>query len=230
MSLNYNPGVGESKHCIQITPDLYKYVVSNWLREPDVLAQLREETSKLPNGRMQISADQGQLFSLLIQMSGAKKTLEVGVFTGYSSLVVALALPEDGKVFALDVSEEYTNVAKRYWKQAGVEHKIQLTLAPGVESLDKLLDQGHEGTFDFAFIDADKVNYPHYYERVLKLLRKGGIVALDNVLRNGRVIDPKETDPDTEAIKKLNEFIHTDKRVNIALVPIGDGVTLAIKQ
>ncbi len=214
---------------IKLTDELYDYVLSVSLREPPLLKRLRDETAGNPMARMQISPEQGQFMMLLVQLIGAKKALEVGVFTGYSALCVALALPDDGKLVACDISEEWTNVAKRYWAEAGVADKIELHLAPAVETLDKLLNDGHAGTFDFAFIDADKVGYDDYYERTLQLLRPGGLVALDNMLRGGRVIDPTEQGEDTQAIRTINTKLHHDQRVSFSLLPIADGLTLAFK-
>jgi len=179
---------------------------------------------------MQISADEGQFLQMLVKLIGAKKTLEVGVFTGYSSLAVALALPEDGKVFALDVSEEYTNVARRYWKEAGVEHKIDLRLAPGVETLTKLIAEGHSGTFDFAFIDADKQNYYAYYEKTLELLRPNGLIAVDNVFWSGKVANESNQEERTICIREFNTKLKSDNRIDISMLAIGDGVTLARKK
>jgi len=213
-----------------VAEDLAQYIRSVTLREPEILKKLREETAKLPNAMMQIGPEQGQFMGMLIRLLGVKLTLEVGVFTGYSSTVVALALPEDGRIVACDVSEEYTSVARRYWRQAGVEHKIGLRLAPAVESLDALLAEGKSGAFDFAFIDADKENYDRYYERALKLLRPGGLIAIDNVLWHGKVLDQSVQDADTRAIRALNEKLHYDERVLVSLLPIGDGLTLACKQ
>jgi predicted O-methyltransferase YrrM len=209
---------------------LATYIDNTWLREADVLRELREETSHLENANMQISADQGQFMAFLIRTTGAKNCLEVGVFTGYSSLAVALALPDDGKIIACDVSEEFTSVARRYWKKAGVEGRIDLRLAPAVETLDALLADGKAGQFDFAFIDADKPSYLAYYERVVSLLRPGGLLAIDNVLWSGKVADLAVNDPDTATIRQVNDHLHHDERVDICLVPIGDGVTLARKR
>jgi predicted O-methyltransferase YrrM len=200
------------------------------VREPPLLARLREETRALPQGGMQISPEQGQLMALLVRIHGARRCLEIGTFTGYSALAVALALPADGKLLCGDVSAEYTAVARRYWAEAGVDRKIELRLGPALETLDGLLAQNRAGTYDFAFIDADKTNYDGYYERALRLLRPGGIVALDNVLWGGAVADPARTDPDTTALRALNEKIHTDERVEMAMLPIGDGLTLAVKR
>jgi predicted O-methyltransferase YrrM len=213
-----------------VTEDLIEYVRSVSLREPEVLARLREETAKLPNAIMQISPEQGQFMGMLIRLLGAKLTLEVGVFTGYSSTSVALAMPEDGRIIACDVSAEYTAVARRYWREAGVERKVDLRLAPAVETLDGLLKEGKAGAFDFAFIDADKDNYDRYYERALKLLRPGGLIAIDNVLWHGKVMDDSIQDADTRAIRALNEKLHGDERVWLSLLTIGDGLTLACKR
>jgi predicted O-methyltransferase YrrM len=213
-----------------VTEDLTAYVRSVSLREPEVLTRLREETAKLPNAIMQISPEQGQFMGMLIRLLGAKLTLEVGVFTGYSSISVALALPDDGRIIACDVSAEYTSVARRYWREAGVERKVDIRLAPAVETLDGLLKEGKAGAFDFAFIDADKDNYDRYYERALKLLRPGGLIAIDNVLWHGKVMDDSIQDADTRAIRALNEKLHGDERVWLSLLTIGDGLTLACKR
>lgn len=216
---------------IQATPPLQAYMREVTLREPEILARLRAETEPMEMGGMQICPEQGQFLALLVEMIGARRCLEVGVFTGYSSLAVALALPADGKLVACDVSEEWTSVARRYWAEAGVGHKIDLRLAPGVETLDRLLAGGQAGSFDFAFIDADKPNYDAYYERALKLLRHGGVIAIDNVLWGGSVIKPeKDKDPNTLAIRALNRKLKDDKRISLSMVPIGDGVTLAWKR
>lgn len=214
---------------IKLTDELYDYVLSVSLREAPLLKRLRDETASDPMSRMQISPEQGQFMMLLVQLLGAKKALEVGVFTGYSALCVALALPADGKLVACDISEEWTSVARRYWAEAGVDSKVDLRLAPAVETLDKLLQDGQASTFDFAFIDADKVGYDDYYERTLQLMRPGGLIALDNMLRGGRVIDPKEQGEDTCAIRAINAKLHHDKRVTLSLLPIADGLTLALK-
>ena len=208
---------------------LHEYLQSVSLREPEILTQLRQETAQQPMAQMQISPEQGQFMALLVQLIGAKKTLEVGVFTGYSSLVVALALPPDGKLVACDVSEEYTAIARRYWEKAGVSNKIDLRIAPALETLDDLLKNGQANTFDFAFIDADKSNYDNYYERCLQLVRPGGLIAIDNVLWSGAVADPSITDNRTQKIRDLNEKLHTDDRISLSLVSIADGLTLAMK-
>jgi caffeoyl-CoA O-methyltransferase len=211
-------------------PDkLYRYLIDNSLREPDVLRRLREETLRLPMSMMQIAPEQGQLMRLLVRLIGARRAIEVGVFTGYSSLSVALALPEDGRLIACDISESWTAVARRYWREAGVDAKIELKLAPALETLDALIDSGGSGTFDFGFIDADKSNYVHYYERLLRLLRPGGLLAADNTLWEGAVADLRKKDADTVAIREFNRRVHSDRRVLPSLVPIGDGLTLAVK-
>ena len=211
-----------------IDPQLYHYLQSVSLREPEILTQLRQETAMHPMGSMQIAPEQGQFMALLVQLMGAKKTLEIGVFTGYSALAVALALPADGKIVACDIDEEYTAIARRYWQLAGVAHKIDLRIAPALTTLNQLLAQAQ--TFDFAFIDADKSNYEHYYERALQLVRPGGLIAIDNVLWSGRVADPQVQDSRTQAIRALNRKLHQDQRVTISLVPIADGLTLALKK
>lgn len=220
-----------SKGTIQVTEPLYDYMLAISLREPPLLEKLREETATLEGAGMQISPDQGQFFRLLIKMLGAKRTLEVGVFTGYSSLSVALVMPDDGQIIACDVSDEYTSIARRYWQAAGMQHKIDLRLGPAVETLAMLTDdEANHGTFDFAFIDADKSNYAIYYEESLKLLRRGGMIAVDNVLWGGDVINTERHDEDTKAIRELNRLIHQDDRVDLSLVPLGDGMMLARKR
>lgn len=219
-----------SKKTLQITDDLYDYLLSVSLREPDILRELREETAAMPRANMQIAPEQGQFMALLIELLGARKTLEIGVFTGYSALWAALALPSDGRIVACDTSAEWTAVAQRYWQRAGVANKIDLRLAPAIETLDQLIEAGESGSFDFAFIDAEKVEYEDYYERTLELVRPGGLIAVDNVLRNGRVIDPSFTDEDTGAIRNFNSKHHHDDRVTLSLIPIADGLTLARKR
>lgn len=208
----------------------YQYLVGTSVREPDVARRLREETQKLPMAQMQIGPDQGQFLQLLVQLLQAKKTLEVGVFTGYSALWVALGLPQDGRILACDVSEEYTSVARRYWKEAVVDHKIDLQLRPALETLDAQLANGKADSFDFAFIDADKSNYENYYERALRLIRPGGLIAIDNTIWSGRVADPSESDADTVAIRKINEKLHRDERIALSMLTVGDGLTLALKK
>jgi caffeoyl-CoA O-methyltransferase len=219
-----------AKKTLGLDNQLYDYLLSASLREPEVLYQLRQETANHPYATMQIAPEQGQFMALLVQLLGAKKTLEVGVFTGYSSLSVALVLPEDGKIIACDISEEYTAIARRYWQQAGVAQKIDLRIAPALSSLDSLLSEGQAETFDFAFIDADKENYQGYYERCLQLLRPGGLIAVDNVLWGGRVADAQFQDKNTLAIREFNQRLHHDERVTLSMVPIADGLTLALKR
>ncbi|UKO99013.1 class I SAM-dependent methyltransferase [Nostoc sp. UHCC 0870] len=219
-----------SSQTIGLDQQLYTYLLANSVREPEILQKLREETANHPHAVMQISPEQGQFMSLLVQLMGAKKTLEIGVFTGYSSLSVALSLPTDGQLIACDVSEEFTAIAKRYWQAAGVADKIDLRLAPALETLDTLLAEGQTATFDFAFIDADKQNYLNYYERALQLIRPGGLIAIDNVLWSGNVANPQIQNPNTQAIRNFNQKLYDDERVTISLVPIGDGLTLALKR
>jgi len=215
---------------ISLTDSLYEYLLSVSLREPDLLRRLREETAALPNARMQIAPEQGQFMALLVQLTGARRCLEVGVFTGYSSLAVALALPDDGRIVACDVSEEWTTVARRYWSAAGVTHKIDLRLAPALETLEGLLAAGEGGSYDFAFLDADKENYLRYYGLALELVRPGGLIVADNTLWSGRVIDPSNSEAATVALRRFTETLHTDDRIDVSLVPIGDGLTLARKR
>ena len=219
-----------SNRSIVLTDSLYEYMTDVSLRESPLLLALREETSELTQRAMQISPEQGQFMALLARLAGARRCLEVGVFTGYSSLVTALALPDDGSIVACDVSEEWTAVARRYWREAGVAHKIELRLAPATETLDDLLAQGRAGTFDFAFIDADKTNYLAYYERTLALLRTGGLALVDNTLWSGRVADPEVADADTVALRHFNEVLHRDERIDLSLLPLGDGLTVVRKR
>jgi len=212
-----------------ITDDLAAYIRDVTLREPEPLKRLREETETHPRASMQTSPEQGQFLHLMARLVGARKTLEVGVFMGYSSTWVALALPPEGRVIACDLSEEYTARARRTWHEAGVENKVDLRLGPALETLDALIADGQAGTFDLAFIDADKSNYANYYERALVLIRRGGLIAVDNVLWDGTVIDPSVHDPDTEAIRALNRQLHADQRVVISMATMGDGLTLACK-
>jgi len=219
-----------SRRTLNITDALADYLFTHGVRESNAAAGLRAETAKLPMAMMQISPEQGALMQMLVKLTGVRRALEVGTFTGYSALVVAEALPADGKLTACDVSAEWTSIGKRFWQQAGVAGKIDLRLRPAVETLDELLAAGERGRFDFAFIDADKSNYDRYYERALELLRPGGLVGVDNTLWNGAVVDPKRNDDDTRAIRALNEKIKADPRVDMVLLPIGDGLTLARKR
>ena len=220
-----------SRRTLNLDDRLYDYVLDASLREHPALAELREATRQHPHAGMQISPEQGQLLALLVKLIGARLTIEVGVFTGYSALTVALALPDDGRVLACDVSDEYTRIGKPYWQRAGVADKIDLVLEPALTTLDARLAAGEAGRYDFAFIDADKTNYDGYYERCLRLLRSGGLIAIDNTLWSGRVaqeVDPAK-DPDTAALQALNLKLRDDSRVDISLLPIGDGLTLARK-
>lgn len=212
-----------------IPASLYDYILDTSLRDQPILKKLRERTAQLTNSGMQISPDQGQFMAFLIKLINAKKTLEVGVFTGYSSLVVAQALPDDGKVIACDISEEYTSIAKPFWKEAGVAHKIDLRIGPAKDTLDAMLSDSQTGTFDFAFIDADKEGYPDYYERSLKLLRTGGILLIDNAFMGGRITDATR-DGSPKIVRELNAALKTDTRVDVSLLSIGDGLYLARKR
>lgn len=215
---------------LQITDEIHRYLLAHSVREPDVLARLRAATASLPQAQMQIGPEQGQLMGLLARLVGAKRCIEIGVFTGYSSLAVALALPEDGRILACDVSEEWTAIARRFWREAGVDHKIELKLQPATRTLEQLLAAGEAGRYDFAFIDADKPSYDTYYELLLQLLRPGGLIALDNTLWSGHVADPNNRDPNTVALRALNDKLHRDERVDLSLLPVGDGLTLARKR
>jgi predicted O-methyltransferase YrrM len=212
-----------------VTPELIDYVYRYGAREIPAQVKSRKETAELPMAMMQIGPDQGAFMGLMAKAIGAKKCLEIGVFTGYSALSVALALPADGKIVALDISKDFTDRARPIWKEAGVEGKIDLRIGPALDSLDTMI-AAKEGPFDFAFIDADKPNYDGYYERVLKLLRPGGLIAIDNVLWSGAVADSANTDESTKALRALNIKIHGDPRVDMALATIGDGVMLAVKR
>ena len=219
-----------SRETTGINENLLAYIRRVGVREDNDLRRLREETASHPAARMQISPEQGQFMALLIELVGAKKTIEVGTFTGYSAMCVAKAMGAGGRVIALDVSDEYTTVARRHWEEAGVSDRIDLRLAPAAESLQAMLGAGESGSYDFAFIDADKIGYDTYYEYALTLLRAGGLIAIDNVLWHGAVADPSNQDADTVAIRKINEKLATDERVALSLVPIGDGLTLARKR
>jgi predicted O-methyltransferase YrrM len=212
---------------IALTDELLAYLHKVSLREAEPLRRLREETAKLPSAGMQISPDQGQFMALLVRLIDARNCLEIGTFTGYSSLAIALALPPDGRVVCCDVSEEYTAVARRAWASAGVADKITLHIAPARATLDKLRAAGRRGSFDFAFIDADKENYNAYYEASLELVRPGGLIAIDNVLWSGAVANDKRQDADTKALRALNLKLRDDERVDLSMLPIGDGLTLA---
>lgn len=219
-----------SNKFLRLDDRLYHYLLDNSLREPELLAQLRQETAQHPQAVMQISPEQGQFMALLVQILGATKVLEVGVFTGYSSLSVALALPPEGKLVACDINAEDAAIAQRYWQAAGVADKIDLRIAPALETLDRLLAEGQAETFDFAFIDADKSNYIHYYDRALQLVRRGGLIAIDNVLWSGQVADPSVQDNRTQALRSFNQKLHQDDRVSLSMLTIADGVTLTLKR
>jgi predicted O-methyltransferase YrrM len=216
-----------SNKTIGLSDELAAYVVRVGAREPDVLARLREETAALPQHRMQISPEEGAFLAMLAELTGARRCIEVGTFTGYSSTAVALVLPEDGLLVCCDVSEEWTSVAQRYWAEAGVAGKIDLRIAPAAETLDRLLAEGEEATYDFAFVDADKSGYDTYYELLLRLVRPGGLIAIDNTLWSGHVLDEDSDDEDTQAIQALNAKLANDERISLCLLPVADGVTLA---
>lgn len=220
-----------SNRTIALDDTLYDYLLVHSLREHPAQTALRDATRGMPHAGMQISPEQGALMSLLVKLVGARRAIEVGVFTGYSALAVALALPQDGRLLACDVSAEFTAVGRPFWREAGVEQKIELVLAPALETLDARLAAGEEAAYDFAFIDADKPGYDSYYERCLRLLRPGGLVAIDNVLWSGHVARPAgDDDADTAALQALNDRLHADDRVDLAMLPIGDGLTLARKR
>jgi predicted O-methyltransferase YrrM len=216
-----------SPRSLSLDDRLQQYLLAHGVRETPLLARLREETSHLEQARMQISPEQGQLMTLLVELLGARRALEVGTFTGYSALCVAAALPPDGRLIACDVSEEWTAIARRYWAEAGLADRIELRLGPAAETLQALLAESGADSFDFAFVDADKTGYLGYYERLLQLVRPGGLIAFDNTLWSGRVADPEATDPDTRALRELNERLLGDERVSLSVIPIGDGLSLA---
>lgn len=219
-----------SRTSMGLSETLSAYVRRVGAQEDADLKALRAETAPLSMAGMQIGAEQGRFMALLIELTGAKKTLEVGTFTGYSAMCVAKAMGPSGRVIALDVNEEYTSIARKHWAKAGVTERIDLRLAPAAESLKAMMDAGESEMYDFAFIDADKTGYDTYYEYALKLVRRNGVIAIDNVLWSGRVIDPTDTTDDTKALRVLNEKISKDERVTVSMVPIGDGLTLARKR
>jgi predicted O-methyltransferase YrrM len=216
-----------SNRTLELDDRTYRYLLAHSLREAPALAKLRAETASHPKVNMQIAPEQGQFMQMLVRLTGARRAIEVGVFTGYSSLAVVLAMPADGRLLALDVSEEYTAVARRHWQAAGVADRIELVVAPALVTLDARLAAGQAGQYDFAFIDADKTGYHAYYERLLKLLRPGGLIVVDNTLWNGEVANPANVDRDTVALRKFNDALHRDPRIELALLPVGDGLTLA---
>jgi predicted O-methyltransferase YrrM len=219
-----------SNASIGLPPELHAYLIRYGVREPDILRRLRAETADLPQHGMQIAPEQGALMALLVRLSGARRAIELGTFTGYSSLAVMLAMPPDGTIVCCDISADWTSVARRYWSEAGVADRVDLRLAPALETLDALLASGAAGTFDFAFIDANKRDYPEYHERIVQLLGSGGLALYDNVLWEGGVIDASLTDADTIGIRRLNERLATDERVTISMIPVADGLTLALKR
>jgi predicted O-methyltransferase YrrM len=219
-----------SRTTLQLTEAVYQYYLANSLHEAAILEQLRADTKKMSTANMQIAPEEGQLLAFIVKLLSAKKTLDIGVFTGYSALVVAMAMSEDGKVIACDINSEWTKIAQKYWVKAGQEHKIELKLAPASETLQGLLAQGEQNSFDFAFIDADKKNYRNYYEYALSLLRSGGVIAVDNVLWSGDVADATKNDEDTIAIREFNKHVHQDTRIVLSMLPIADGLTLAMKR
>jgi predicted O-methyltransferase YrrM len=219
-----------SRRTTPLTEQLYDYFLEMSVRESDVHRRLREETAKLDGADMQISPEQGQFMTLFVGAMGARKAIEIGTFTGYSALCVAQGLTDDGELIALDIDEEWPSFGKRYWAEAGVGHKIEFRPGPAVDSLDALIEEGREGEFDFVFIDADKRNQEAYYERALRLVRKGGVIAVDNTLWDGKVADPSVHDESTKAIRGFNATVIDDGRVSLSLVPIGDGLTLLRKR
>jgi predicted O-methyltransferase YrrM len=218
------------KRHIELTEKLQDYVLQNSLREPPLLGRLREETARLPLAGMQIAPDQGQFMALLARLVGARRCLEIGTFTGYSALALALALPPEGRIIACDINPDTTAIARRYWQEAGVAGKIELRLGPALETLDRLIAAGQEGGFDLVFIDADKENYDGYYERALRLLRPGGLIIIDNVLWGGWVADLRRKDPETAALRALNAKLRGDERIDLSLLPLADGIALARKR
>ena len=216
-----------SLRSIGLGEDLHRYLLEMSLREPDVMRRLREETAQREDASMQIAPEQGQFMALLVRLIGAERTLEIGTFTGYSALAVAFALPPHGRVTACEIDAEFAATARRWWAEAGVEEKVEIRVAPAVETLDRMLEEGLAGRFDFAFIDADKEGYSDYWERCLVLVRGGGLVVVDNVLWDGRVVDPADAETSTEAIRAFNARVRDDERVDLSLVPVGDGLTLA---
>jgi caffeoyl-CoA O-methyltransferase len=219
-----------SNRTLSIDDRTYDYLCNVAVNEPELLSRLRQETAQLDYSVMQISPEQGQFMSLLIRLMGARRAIEIGTFTGYSSICIASAMPQDGELICCDTSPQWTAVAEKYWSLAGLENKITLYTQPAEKTLEMLLDEGAEKTFDFIFIDADKQNYIKYYEMALRLLRKGGMMAVDNTLWSGAVADPDNNEPGTRAIRRFNDMVKNDERVTKSLVTIGDGLTLILKE
>jgi len=216
-----------SPRTLELTDRLYDYLLAVSLREPAILQELRAVTTRHSAAQMQIAPEQGQFMALLVQLLGVERAIEIGTFTGYSTLCVALAMPDQGEIIACDINPNDTAIAQEFWQRAGVDHKITLQIAPALTTLDRLLAEGRAGDFDFAFIDADKKNYTNYFDRCCELVRPGGLIAIDNVLWSGRVADVENQESVTEAIREFNARLHRDPRVDLSLVPIGDGLTLA---
>ena len=216
-----------SNRTLSLNDRLYDYLLAHSLREPESLARLRAETASHPQVNMQIAPEQGQFMQMLVRLLGARRAIEVGVFTGYSSLAVVLAMPPDGRLLACDISEEYTDIARRHWQEAGVRDRIELVIAPAKETLDARLAAGEAGQYDFAFIDADKSGYLSYYERLIELVRPGGLIVVDNTLWSGKVANPAYRDADTVTLREFNDILHADPRIDLSLLPLGDGLTLA---
>jgi predicted O-methyltransferase YrrM len=219
-----------SNRSIGLSEALHDYLLAEGVRETPLQRRLREETATLPSSNMQIAPEEGALLAMLVKLTGTRRAIEIGTFTGYSALAMALALPEDGQLIACDVNTRWTQIATRYWEEAGVADRIDLRIAPAADTLDRLIETGERGCFDLVFIDADKSAYERYYDRAIELLRPGGLVAVDNTLWNGRVIDPDASDNDTAAIRAFNHRLRTDERVDLCLLPVADGVTLARKR
>lgn len=219
-----------SNATLGLPDDLHRYLLDVGVREPDLLRELREETAAMPEHDMQIAPEQGAFMALLVELTGARRCLEVGTFTGYSSTRIALALPPDGSLVCCDISREWTDVARRYWERAGVADKIELRLGPALDTMDAMLTDGMGGSFDFAFLDADKDHYPEYSDRLIALLRPGGLLAIDNVFWGGEVVNPEADDVSVRAIRQMNLALVEDSRVSLAMVPIADGLTLARKR